>query len=316
MPNKYPEKKGWNVPKQKYKVTNWSEYNKALRRRGDISVWLSDEAISQWFKTDRVYDGTGAPKLYTDFALITCHEIRLVYKLPLRQSQGLIDSIFQLMGIPLSCPDSSVLSRRLASLNIKVPRYKKSEKPDNNIHAIAIDSTGLKRFGRGEWHREKYELSSKASWRKLHLAINQDHYIEACVLTDRFSHDDQQVKALLGQIDDSIDHFSGDGAYDETPVYDAVIEHSPNADVVIPPRSTAVESNKSAPQRNQNIAEIEELGRMQWQKEREYGRRNYSELGVQRYQKTFGDTMHAREFSRQEQEAMIASGALNKMTSL
>jgi len=39
-------------------------------------------------------------------------------------------------------------------------------------------------------------------------------------------------------------------------------------------------------------------------------------LGVQRYQRAFGDTMHAREFSRQEQEAMIASGALNKMTSL
>jgi len=60
-----------------------------------------------------------------------------------------------------------------------------------------------------------------------------------------------------------------------------------------------------------NIAEIEAMGRMHWQKEREYGRRNYSELGVQRYQRAFGDTMHAREFSRQEQEAMIASGALN-----
>jgi hypothetical protein len=55
---------------------------------------------------------------------------------------------------------------------------------------------------------------------------------------------------------------------------------------------------------------------MQWQKEREYGRRNYSELGVKSYQRTFGDTMHAREFSRQQQPAMIASGALNKMTSL
>ena len=76
MPNKYPEKKGWNVPKQKYKLTNWSEYNKALRRRGDITVWLSDDTISQWYKTDRVYDGTGAPRLYTDFAIITCHEIR------------------------------------------------------------------------------------------------------------------------------------------------------------------------------------------------------------------------------------------------
>ena len=121
---------------------------------------------------------------------------------------------------------------------------------------------------------------------------------------------------MLGQIDGSIDHFSADGAYDETPVYNAVIEHSPSADVVIPPRSKAVLNDKSAPQRNRNIAEIKANGRMQWQKDREYGWRNYSELGVQRYQKTFGDTMHAREFSRQQQEAMIASGALNKMTSL
>ena len=60
------------------------------------------------------------------------------------------------MSIPFSCPDSVVLSRRLAFLNIKVLRYKKSENPHNNIHAIAIDSTGLKRFGRGEWHREKF----------------------------------------------------------------------------------------------------------------------------------------------------------------
>lgn len=111
-------------------------------------------------------------------------------------------------------------------------------------------------------------------------------------------------------------HFSGDGAYDETPVYTAVFEHSPDADVVIPPRSNAVENDKSAPQRNRNILEIEINGRMQWQKNRGYGRRNYSELGVQRYQRIFGDAMHARDFPRQQQEAMIASGALNKMTSL
>ena len=55
---------------------------------------------------------------------------------------------------------------------------------------------------------------------------------------------------------------------------------------------------------------------MQWQKNRQYGRRNFSELGVQRYQRTFGDAMHARDFSNQQQEAKIASGVLNKMTSL
>ena len=96
------------------------------------------------------------------------------------------------------------------------------------MHAIAIDSTGLKRFGRGEWHQEKHKISRKASWRKLHVAINQNHYFEACELTDRFSCDDQLVGPLLGQITDEIDHFSADGAYDKKPVYDALCKHSPS----------------------------------------------------------------------------------------
>lgn len=268
------------------------------------------------FKT-AVYDGTGAPRIYTDFAIVTCHEIRLVYRLPLRQCQGFINSLFSSMGLDLCCPDYTVLSKRLAELDIKVPKYRiKKDNPDEAVHAIAIDSTGLKRFGRGEWHQEKYELSSRASWRKLHIAVNQDHYIEACALTDRFSHDDSQVAALLDQIQGPIDHFSGDGAYDETPVYSTIIAHSPNTDKVIPPRANAVEKDNAAAQRNRNICEIDEFGRMHWQKTRGYGRRNYSELGVQRYQKIFGDTLHARDIKRQKQEAILACGALNKMTSL
>ena len=111
----------------------------------------------------------------------------------------------------------NTLSKRLCTLNIKVPRYRKTDRPDNHVHAVAIDSTGLKRFGRGEWHQEKYSLSAKASWRKLHIGVNEDHYIEACVLTNRFGNDDQQVGALLDQIDQPIKHFTADGAYEATP---------------------------------------------------------------------------------------------------
>lgn len=316
MPNKYPQKKGWNVPKQKYKLKNWSEYNEALRRRGDITVWLSEDVLLKWHEQERIYDGTGTPRLYTDFAIITCHEIRQVYRLPLRQCQGFIDSLFRILNVPLSCPDFSVLSKRLKELKIKTPRYKKTDNPENGVHAITVDSTGLKRFGRGEWHQEKYELSSKASWRKFHAGVNQSHYIEACVLTDRFEQDDQQVEALLEQIIDPIDHFSGDGAYDKSPAYNAIINHSPEADVVIPPREDAVLNAKAAVLRNRNIQEIKENGRMAWQKNREYGRRNLSELAMQRYQKILGDTMHARDFDRQKMETMIGCGVLNKMTSL
>jgi len=316
MPNKYPEKKGWNVPKQKYKVTNWAEYNASLKSRGDITVWLSDDAIAQWYEQDRVYDGTGTPKYYTDFAIITCHEIRQVYRLPLRQLQGFIDSLFRLMDLPLNCPSISTLSARLSALDISPPRFKKSEGIADDVHAIAIDSTGLKRFGRGEWHEQKYELSNKASWRKLHLAVNEGHYIEGSTLTDRFTHDDSQIGELLEQVAEPIDHFTADGAYDETPIYEQVSAHSADADIVIPPRANAVISKASAKFRNRNIEEIKAHGRMHWQKARCYGQRNYSELAMFRYQKILGYSLHAREFSRQKQETMIGCGVLNKMTSL
>ena len=69
-------------------------------------------------------------------------------------------------------------------------------------------------------------------------------------------------------------------------------------------------------QRNRNILAIKENGRMNWQRQFNYGQRNYSELGVQRYKRILGRAMHAREFERQRQEAMIGCSILNKMTSL
>jgi len=174
MPNKYPEKKGWSVPKQSYKVSNWPEYNEALRRRGDIEFWISDEVIDNWYETDRVYDGTGTPKKYTDFAITVCHEVRKVYRLPLRQCQGFINSIFSMSTLKIQCPDYSCLSKRLSILKIKSPRYKKLDHANKHVAAIAIDSTGLKRFGRDEWHQEKHKVSAKRSWRKLHVAVDEN----------------------------------------------------------------------------------------------------------------------------------------------
>lgn len=146
--------------------------------------------------------------------------------------------------------------------------------------------------------------------------MNQNHYFEACTVTDRFCHDDSQVKPLLEQISEPIDQFTGDGDYDETLVYETVLVHSPNADVVIPPRANAVVNDKAATFRNRNIREIKESGRMKWQKDRQYGRRNYSELPFYRYQRILGYSLHAREINRQEQEVMLGCGVMNKMTSL
>ncbi len=314
MPNKYPKKKGWSLPKQKYKLHNWAEYTEALRQRGSIEFWMSNEAIEKWYELNRVYDGTGGPKKFSDFSIMICHEIRQVYKLPLRQCEGFINSVFHLLKLQITCPDYSCLSKRLALLKIESPRYKTSSHSKEQMAAIAIDSSGLKQFGRDEWHQEKHKIAGKRSWRKLHVAVDNQHIIHTCVLTDRFISDDQVIDNLLQQIDISVNQVTADGTYDKSPVYNKLAIHFPNADIIIPPDSDAVHSHHVHPQRNRNLQEIKTFGRMNWQKVRGYGNRNYSELCIQRYKKILGNKLHAHEFSRQKNEAMIGCGILNKMT--
>jgi len=316
MPYKYYAVLGITIPKQRYKLTNWPEYNAALKRRGDIDIWLSPEAIENWYETGRIYDGTGAPKEYTDLAILTCHEIRQVFKLPLRQSQGFIDSIFRQLDIPIKCPDYTTLSRRLAALNIRCPHYRKTDRPDGETAAIAIDSTGLKRFGRDEWHQEKHKVSAKRSWRKLHIAVDENHYIQAGLLTDRFVSDDSAVEDLIEQIDMEVEHVTADKAYDKNPIYQKLSDRFENADIVIPPSSNAVYHEGNHELRNRNISEIKTYGQSSWQREHNYGQRNYSELGVQRYKRILGRQLHARKMARQKNEAMIGCGILNKMTGI
>ena len=315
MPYKYLQEKGVKIKKQKYRVKNWAEYNASLKRRGDIEVWLAQEIIDNWYVSDRVYDGSGTPNLYSDSAIIACHELRKVLKLPLRQTQGFVNSIFRAQKLKIKCPDFGTLSKRLAQLGLKTPRYKKYEKLDDDLAAIMLDSTGLKRFGRDEWHQEKHNVSARRSWRKLHIAVNGGHYIVSSSLTDRFIPDAQEVTGLLKQIDAPIEHFTADGAYDDNAVYEQVLEHSPAADVVIPPDRNAVYNDKNHEQRNRNLLEIKTLGRMAWQRLRKYGKRNYSELAIQRYKRILGNTMQTRELTRQKQEALIGCGVLSKMTS-
>lgn len=78
-----------------------------------MTIWLSDDVIDQWYEKDRIYDGTGTPNLYSDMVILTVDKIRQVFKLPLRQCEGFINSLFKLMNINLPCPSYSVMSKRL-----------------------------------------------------------------------------------------------------------------------------------------------------------------------------------------------------------
>ena len=115
MPHKFNAARRHKFPKKRYRVTNWAEYTEILRRRGDLTIWVTDDTLKQWRAPRRTTPG-GQPK-YSNIAIETCLTLRTIYKLPLRQTQGLMRSIARLMGVDIPVPDFSTLSRRGLGLN-------------------------------------------------------------------------------------------------------------------------------------------------------------------------------------------------------
>lgn len=299
-----------HIAKQRRRVTNWKEYDAALRRRGSLTVWFTDAAIAAWRAAPRVTPG-GQPH-YSPLAITTGLTLRAVFRLALRQTEGLIGSILRLLGLDLAVPDHSTMSRRAETLAVP-PRPRSATGP---LHLL-VDSTGLKLCGSGEWLIEKHGTKKRRSWRKLHIGVDADTgQIVAAEVTTNDVDDGSRVGPLLEQVMDPVASFTGDGAYDRDDVYGAVAGRHPEAAVVAPPRSTAVpsETAETAPtQRGRHLQMIAERGRMGWQKAAGYNRRALVEAPISRYKRVIGDALRFRTVSRQATEVAIAVNVLNRM---
>jgi hypothetical protein len=86
-----------NIPKQRHRVTNWRDHDAALRQHGSLAVWFTDKAIGGWRAQPRTTPG-GQPD-YSPLAIETALTLRAVFRLPLRQTEGLIGSIIRLLGL-------------------------------------------------------------------------------------------------------------------------------------------------------------------------------------------------------------------------
>ena len=91
VPFKYHAEHRHHIPKPRYRVTNWAEYDAALKRRGSVTVWFTDEAVQAWRAEPRTTPG-GQPH-YSALAINTALTLRAVFGLALRQTEGLIGSV-------------------------------------------------------------------------------------------------------------------------------------------------------------------------------------------------------------------------------
>jgi hypothetical protein len=314
LPFKLNQNRRHHIPKQKHKVTNWREYDAGLRQRGSLTVWFTDEAIQAWRAEPRTTRG-GQP-WYSPLAILTALTLRAVFRLPFRQTEGLIGSVIGLLGLDLAVPDHTTLCRRAETLEVPRPRPRSDGEP---VHLL-VDSTGLKLCGAGEWLVEKHGARTRRSWRKMHFGVDADTgRIVAATLTDRDVDDASQVGPLLDQVAGSVASFTGDGAYDQEGVYAGVGERHPDATVIVPPRSTAVPSDtaETAPtQRDRHIQLIAETGRMGWQTAAGYNIRARIEAAMGRFKQVIGDGLRSRTDERRATEVNVAVHALNRMLEL
>src|SRR3954447_16590560 len=144
MPHKYNADRRHHIPRARYKVTNWRDYEAGLRQRGSLTIWFSEETIAAWRAVPRTTPGGQAR--YSDLAVETALSLRTVFHQPLRQTEGLVSSLLGLMGLDLPVPDHSTLSRRARTLAV-APHAQTASGP---VHLL-VDSTGVKLSGPGEW---------------------------------------------------------------------------------------------------------------------------------------------------------------------
>jgi IS5 family transposase len=293
--------------KTKYRVANWPSYDRALVGRGDVTLWVSSEAIATWAPAGV---GTrGGQRKYSDVAIETALTLRLLFHLPLRQAEGFLQSLFGMMGIDLSAPDHTTLSRRGQHLDLTLDRVPTG----TGVHLI-VDSTGLSILGEGEWVAAKYGGHGRRGWKKLHLGVDRSGVIVAHALTEATIDDATTAIELIQTLHGCVASVTGDAAYDSIAFYDAASARG--ASVVVPPTKTARVSRRRprSSARDRTIRKVHAVGRRRWKKAFGYHRQARVENAFFRYKSIIGDGLRARSPAGQETEAALACNILNQMT--
>ncbi len=317
MPYKTNEARRDKSFRVRYKVTNWPEYNRALQKRGSLTVWVTPEALAAWHRFHA--SGRGCPRASSDVAIETGHLLLLPFGRPWRQTGSSLCSITALLGVDVGVPDHATLSQRSRGLALAMARA--HAQAGGPVHVV-IAATGLKVYGAGEWLVEKHGERGARTWRKLHLAVDPSTGdILASELTSSGKGDASQVGPLLGQIPGLLHSVTANGACDGEHTYRAVSERQPDPAmaVFIPPRSTAVPSvatGTTPSQRDGHIQMIGDKGRMAWQKATGYGRRSHAEPAMFPYKALIGSSLCARTMPAQKTKAKVGCSVLNRMTSL
>lgn len=333
------------------KITNWSEYNKALVSRGNISLLISEDVI----KDGRIVppskaNQVGRPKEYSDELIKLALTIRTLFNLALRQTNGYISHLFKLMNLETEVPDYTTLSRRMGKLNLRPYRLTNrigrlsgvSSKDKNKGIVMLVDSSGFKVYGEGEWKVRKHGYSYRRTCRETHIAVDfETRAILDLTNTSAHTHDNTQLIPLLEQVqqdycsdssncggdcNSKIKTIIGDGAYHARENYIRITRQQ-DIELITPPPGNAVEHLNTGrhfqwydtpgwEERNRVVRYIDKYGPAQWKSVTNYHRRNLVENAFYRLKTIFGERLKSRTESNQLVEQQLKASIINAFNAL
>jgi hypothetical protein len=301
------------------KTRDWSQYNAAAKKSGAISFYISQEAITAWYNEDLTGE-RGASETYSDIAVEACLTLRAAYGLSLRKANGFIQSIFDLMKLQIECPDYTTLCRRARYIK---PIFARPASKEPIV--IAIDSTGIKIYGEGEWKVRQHGVSKRRTWLKLHMAVNvHNHHIESFEVTANNVADSEVAPRLLKSIRSKVRACQGDGAYDVEAVYQ--VAEDIGASLIVPSRRDArlqdpANAITAKAPRDAAIIYIHQHGadeeaRKHWKRASGYHARSLSETAMYRFKTHCCSFVRSRTLENQCAEIAIKVKIVNKIAAL
>jgi len=292
----------------KQKIINSNTYNNSLKKQGRLDFWIDKSIFSNW--TYKGKKKRGGKLIYSDLVIEMTLILSYVYNLPLRQTEGFLNSILQIHHSKLKAPDYTTICRRKKYLDVskKLSKWNTYE----NI-VFAIDSSGLKCCGEKEWIQSQYRKARRRKFIKIHTGINvKTRHILFNKSTPSNTSDISILPEAIKTVNRKFHTLFADGGYDSKSSYQ--LNH-PYTKVIIPPRKNAIQDNHTH-QRNKSIRYINEHTKSRWKREFNYHQRALIENTFSRWKTIFGENLKSKNNQTQQIEVSLKSFILNKMTDL
>lgn len=309
-------------PKPKYKVTNWTEYNKSLRKRGSLSLYFPPGDLALQFVNAECYipGVSGQQATYKDGYIELMFTFYRLFGWGMRQITGYFEDLWQQKKLEIPVPSFGHLSDLFSKFPVKIRHFCEALKARierGESVSLILDSTGL-RFGKAShWYETKYgKPCENTPWRKMHFSMDPEMNMHQLEMTELESPDiglmDTLISTDSGQ---PIAEAIGDGAYYSIEGVQALADRG--IIPVIPPPSHAIVHGKETTAWHDKIVQyIEDKGTVYaFHKKYKYGRRSLVEAQISRIKRCIGTSLLTQKIESQKNEGTIIANIINRWNS-